>query len=135
MCEVGRTDLIFTDSSACFMASDMRLRQCICPFATCTATTKGYGCRITTTVSVLAGFLITVWLLAGAAYLYLSNYIGALELEARAERHSRQGAKYYYSKLFGTSRGSPVSPSAPELAVKVATTNPASLISRDGKQT
>lgn len=126
MCEVGRESWLFTDSAACYIAADLRLRQCICPFATCTATTSGYGCRITPSVSVIVGFFVAVWLLAGAAYLYMANYIGSLELEARAERENLQGIQYYYNKLFGT--GSPTSPH--EVSVDVAATEKTALLEK-----
>lgn len=130
MCEVGRGNWLFTDSTACYATADLRLRQCLCPFATCTPTTNGYGCRVTPTVSILVGFLVVVWLLAGAAYLYVTNYIGSLELEARTKRDSLQGMQYYYVKLFGQDRLA----SPHEVNVDVAATERTGLLSQAGKQ-
>lgn len=109
-CRVGQQNWIFTDSAACNLGPDMQLRQCICPLTTCKATTAGYACQLTTSMMVLSGLLIAVWIMAACAYVYVSNFIGELELEARAEKVVSLSRDYYYHKLFGTS--SPASPSS-----------------------
>lgn len=108
-CQVGQQHWMFTDSAACSVGPDMRLRQCICPLTTCGATAGGYNCVLTTSMKVLCGLLITVWMIAACAYVYVSNFINELEMEARAEKVVSLSRDYYYNKLFGM--GSPVSPS------------------------
>ncbi|KAG5499415.1 hypothetical protein JKF63_07978 [Porcisia hertigi] len=100
-CQAGQKDWIFTDSPACYVTSNLRLRQCICPLATCTPTTMGYTCQMTTSVMILSGVLVVVWIMAACAYVYVSNYIGDLVLESRAEKVASLSRNYYYHKLFG----------------------------------
>lgn len=61
-------------------------------------------------MKVLCGLLVIVWIIAACAYVYVSNFIGELELEARAEKVVTLSRDYYYNKLFGM--GSPASPSS-----------------------
>lgn len=107
-CKAGQTNWIFTDSSACYVTSNLRLRQCICPLSTCAATATGYTCQLTSSVMILSGLLLAVWVMAACAYVYVSNFIGELELEARAEKEVSLSRNYYYHKLFGTD--TPTSP-------------------------
>ncbi|KPA80691.1 hypothetical protein ABB37_04866 [Leptomonas pyrrhocoris] len=109
-CQVGQHNWIFTDSAACNVGPDLRLRQCICPLTTCTPTTTGYACQLTTSMMVLGLLLFAVWIVAAFAYVYVSNYIGELELESRVEKVVSLSRDYYYNKLFGT--GSAASPSS-----------------------
>ncbi|KAL7706741.1 hypothetical protein N2W54_002393 [Lotmaria passim] len=109
-CQVGQSNWIFTDSAACSIGPDMQLRQCICPLTTCKATTAGYACQLTTSMMVLCGLLIAVWIIAACAYIYVSNFIGELELESRVEKEVSLSRDYYYNKLFGS--GSPSSPAS-----------------------
>ncbi|CAJ1031178.1 hypothetical protein Q4I30_005768 [Leishmania utingensis] len=101
-CRVGQSDWIFTDSPACYVTPNLRLRQCICPLTTCTPTATGYACYLTSSVMILSGLLVVVWIMAACAYVYVSNYVGELELEARAEKVVSLSRNYYYHKLFGT---------------------------------
>ncbi|CAJ1029996.1 hypothetical protein, conserved [Leishmania lindenbergi] len=105
-CRVGQSDWIFTDSPACYVTPNLRLRQCICPLTTCTPTATGYACYLTSSVMILSGLLVVVWIMAACAYVYVSNCVGELELEARAEKVVSLSRNYYYHKLFGT--GSPM---------------------------
>ncbi|KAK7200232.1 hypothetical protein NESM_000074700 [Novymonas esmeraldas] len=107
-CRAGQNNWIFTDSPACYVTPNLRLRQCICPLTTCTPTGTGYTCQLTSSVMILSGLLVVVWIMAACAYVYVSNFIGDLELEARTERVVSLSRNYYYHKLFGT--GSPMSP-------------------------
>ncbi|KPI87715.1 hypothetical protein ABL78_3188 [Leptomonas seymouri] len=109
-CQVGQQNWIFTDSTVCNVGPDLKFRQCICPLTTCTVTTAGYACQLTTSMMVLSGLLITVWIVAACAYLRVTNFIGEMELEARAEKMVSLSRDYYYNKLFGTSR--PASPAS-----------------------
>jgi hypothetical protein len=101
-CQAGQQNWIFTDAAACNVGPDMQLRQCICPLTTCRATTAGYACQLTTSMMVLFVLLIAVWIIAACAYVYVSNFIGELELEARVEKVVSLSRDYYYNKLFGT---------------------------------
>ncbi|KAG5474207.1 hypothetical protein CUR178_04320 [Leishmania enriettii] len=108
-CHVGQNHWIFTDSPACYVTPSLRLRQCICPLTTCTPTETGYTCYLTSSVMVLSGLLAVIWVMAACAYVYVANYVGELELEARAEKVVSLSRNYYYHKLFGT--GNPMLPS------------------------
>lgn len=103
-CSAGHGSSFFTDAPACYAGPDLRLRQCICPITTCTATAYGYSCQLTSEVIALCGLLLAIWIIASCAYVYVSNYIGVLELESRNLREVSLSRNYYYNKLFG--RGS-----------------------------
>ncbi|EPY31833.1 hypothetical protein STCU_01711 [Strigomonas culicis] len=107
MCEAGHGNWVFTDADACYAASNLRLVKCSCPFTTCSEASSGYRCTLTSSIMILSGFLVVVWLLAVSTYFYLSNLIKNLEHEARVKARSEGGRNYYYEKLFGS--GSPSS--------------------------
>ncbi|CBZ23766.1 conserved hypothetical protein [Leishmania mexicana MHOM/GT/2001/U1103] len=109
-CQVGQNNWIFTDSPVCYVTPNLRLHQCTCPLTTCTPTAAGYGCHMTSSVMILSGVLVAVWIMAACAYVYVLNFVGELELEARTEKVVSLSRNYYYHKLFGT--GSPMLPSS-----------------------
>ncbi|GET90559.1 hypothetical protein, conserved [Leishmania tarentolae] len=101
-CQVGQRNWTFTDSSVCYVTPNLRLRQCVCPLTTCTPTTEGYGCHLTSSAMILSSVLVIVWIMAACAYVYVLNYVGELELEARTEKVVSLSRNYYYHKLFGS---------------------------------
>lgn len=112
MCSIGRPNTFFTDSQACYMGSDSRLHQCICPLTTCTQTAVGYGCTMTPSMMVLCGFMVLVWIAAAAAYLYVSDVLFKIELESKNEMTGMLSRNYYYERLFGNPTSQANSPTA-----------------------
>eukprot|EP00796_Vickermania_ingenoplastis_P002347 gene2347-1476_t len=103
MCRTGHQDWLFTDAEACFVGPDLRLRQCLCPLTSCSATRGIYNCHLTTSVMALSTFVVLVLLLAACAYFYVSHHLSVLDTEEhlRKTKMPALAHNFFYNRLFG----------------------------------
>lgn len=101
MCEAGHPQWLFTDSEACYVGHDMRLRQCICPLTTCSLTDGIYGCHLTSSMMVITFFLFFIWIAAVCAYAYIGQSIASLTNSSTHPKEPTLTEHYYYHRLFG----------------------------------